>query len=210
MAKTDAAQCKGGNVQRTVHTRDGRTLAVEDRGDAAGRPVVVHMGTPNSRHLYDRNVRDAAERGLRLIGYDRPGYGESSPQPGRTVADCADDVRAICAELGIDRLATWGISGGGPHVLACAALLPDLVTAVASLASPAPYGAEGLDYFAGMGQDNIDDTRLFLTDEAAAAQLAGQVSGPAEPTPGPHGPQHRFVLALARCGCHVDPRRHRR
>ena len=155
-------------MQRTVHTRDGRTLAVEDRGDPAGRPVLVHMGTPNSRHLYGRNVRDAAERGLRLIGYDRPGYGESSPQPGRTVADCADDVRAICAELGIDRLATWGISGGGPHVLACAALLPDLVTAVASLASPAPYGAEGLDFFAGMGQVNIDDTRLFLTDEAAA------------------------------------------
>lgn len=168
MAKTDAAQCKGGNVPRTVHTRDGRTLAVEDCGDPAGRPVLVHMGTPNSRHLYGRNVRDAAERGLRLIGYDRPGYGESSPQPGRTVADCADDVRTICAELGIDRLATWGISGGGPHVLACAALLPDLVTAVASLASPAPYGAEGLDYFAGMGQANIDDTRLFLTDEAAA------------------------------------------
>ena len=168
MAKTGAAQCKGGNVQRTVHTRDGRALAVEDCGDPAGRPVLVHMGTPNSRHLYGRNVRDAAERGLRLIGYDRPGYGESSPQPGRTVADCAGDVRAICAELGIDRLATWGISGGGPHVLACAALLPDLVTAVASLASPAPYGAEGLDFFAGMGQVNIDDTRLSLTDEAAA------------------------------------------
>jgi len=65
-------------------------------------------------------------------------------------------------------MATWGISGGGPHVLACAALLPDLVTAAASLASLAPYGAEGLDYFAGMGQENADDTRLFLTDEAAA------------------------------------------
>src|SRR5208282_1824181 len=67
--------------------------------------------------------------GLRLIGYDRPGYGGSTPQPGRTVADCASDVRAICAGLGIDRLAMWGVSGGGPHVLACAALLPDLVTA---------------------------------------------------------------------------------
>ena len=155
-------------MERTVRTPDGRTLAVEESGDPAGRPVLVHMGTPNSRHLYGPNVLDAAARGLRLISYDRPGYGGSSPQPGRTVADCAGDVRAICAELGIDRLATWGISGGGPHVLACAALLPDLVTAAASLASPAPYGAEGLDYFAGMGQDNVDDTRLFLTDEAAA------------------------------------------
>lgn len=155
-------------MQHTVHTLDGRMLAVEDCADPAGRPVLVHMGTPNSRHLYGPNVRDAAERGLRLICYDRPGYGGSSPQPGRTVADCAGDVRAICAELGIDRLAMWGISGGGPHVLACAALLPDLVTAAASLASLAPYGAEGLDYFVGMGQDNVDETRLFLTDEAAS------------------------------------------
>jgi pimeloyl-ACP methyl ester carboxylesterase len=155
-------------VERTVHAPDGRTLAVEESGDPAGRPVLVHMGTPNSRHLYGPNVQDAAARGLRLISYDRPGYGGSSPQPGRAVADCAGDVRTICAELGIDRLATWGISGGGPHVLACAALLPDLVTAAASLASPAPYGADALDYFAGMGRDNVDFTRLFLADEAAA------------------------------------------
>jgi pimeloyl-ACP methyl ester carboxylesterase len=132
------------------------------------------MGTPNSRHLYDPNVRDAAERGLRLLSYDRPGYGQSSPHPGRTVADCAGDVRTICAALGIDRLATWGISGGGPHVLACAALLPDLVTAVASLASLAPFDAEGLDYFAGMGQDNVDDTRLFYSDEAASRAKTDQ------------------------------------
>ncbi len=155
-------------MQRTVHSLDGRVLAVEDGGDLAGRPVLVHNGTPNSRHLYGPNARDAAERGLRLISYDRPGYGGSSPQPGRTVADCAGDVRMICAELGIDRLATWGISGGGPHVLACAALLPDLVAAAASLASPAPFDADGLDYFAGMGQLNVDDTRLFLADQAAA------------------------------------------
>ena len=168
MAKVDTVRSKGDSVERTVRTPDGRTLAVEESGDPAGRPVLVHNGTPNFKRLYGPNVRDAAARGLRLISYDRPGYGGSSPQPGRTVADCAGDVRTICAELGIDRLATWGISGGGPHVLACAALLPDLVTAAASLASPAPYGAEGLDYFAGMGQDNVDDTRLFLTDEAAA------------------------------------------
>ena len=77
-------------------------------------------------------------------------------------------VRAICAELGIERLVTWGHSGGGPHALACAALLPDLVTAAAALASPAPYDVDGLDHFAGMDQDNVDDTRLFLTDKAAA------------------------------------------
>jgi len=155
-------------VQRTVRTSDGRRLAVEEGGDPAGWPVLAHMGTPNSRHLYRPHSRDAAERGLRLISYDRPGYGGSSPQPGRSVADCTEDVRAICAELGIDRLTMWGISGGGPHVLACAALLPDLVTSAASLASLAPFEAAGLDYFAGMGQDNVDDTRLYFADEAAA------------------------------------------
>lgn len=155
-------------MERTVQTPDGRTLAVSDLGDPAGRPVLAHMGTPNSRHQYGPVVADAARRGLRLISYDRPGYGGSAPQPGRSVADCAADVRAICGALGIGRLAMWGISGGGPHLLACAALLPDLVAAAASLASLAPYGAEGLDWFAGMGQDNEDDIRLYLTDQEAS------------------------------------------
>jgi pimeloyl-ACP methyl ester carboxylesterase len=159
-------------VDRTVQTPDGRVLAVEEVGDPNGRPVMVHEGTPNSRHLYPPAAIDAAARGLRLISYDRPGYGGSTAQPGRSVADCAADVRAICAELGIDRLAMWGISGGGPHVLACAALLPDLVIAAASLASLAPLDAEGLDWFAGMGELNADGTRLFLRDrEAARAKL---------------------------------------
>jgi pimeloyl-ACP methyl ester carboxylesterase len=117
------------------------------------------MGTPNSRHLYRPSVADDAERGPRLISYDRPGHGGSTPQPGRNIADCADDIRAICTELGIDRRAMWGVSGGGPHVLACAALLPALVVAAAALASPAPYGAEGLDWFADIGQDKVVDAR---------------------------------------------------
>ena len=159
-------------MDRTVRTPDGRVLAIEEAGDPNGRPVLVHKGTPNSRHLYPPNAIDAAVRGLRLISYDRPGYGGSTAQPGRSIADCAADVRAICAELGIGRLAMWGISGGGPHVLACAALLPDLITAAASLASLAPLDAEGLDWFAGMGELNAEDFRLFLRDrEAARAKL---------------------------------------
>ena len=142
------------HLQRTVRTPDGRTLAVEEAGDPDGRPVLVHLGTPNSRHLYEPSAVDAAARGLRLISYDRPGYGGSTSQPGRTVASCAADVRAICAGLGISRAASWGISGGGPHVLACAALLP--------------AQADGLDWFEGMGQANVDDFRLLEADEAAA------------------------------------------
>ena len=155
-------------IDRTVETGDGRVLAIQEGGDPAGVPVLVHSGTPNSRLLYGPHVADAEQRGIRLIGYDRPGYGGSTALPGRSVADCAGDVRAICAALGIDRLVTWGVSGGGPHVLACAALLPDLVVAAASLASVAPYGADGLDYFAGMGQLNVDDTQLYFRDEVAS------------------------------------------
>src|SRR6516162_9080551 len=155
-------------MERAVRTPDGRTLAVEDAGDPAGRPVLVHEGAPCSRHLYGPWVTDAAGRGLRLIGYDRPGYGGSTPNPEYSVADCAGDVRAICAALEIGRLAMWGISGGGPYALACAALLPDLVVAAASLAGNAPYGVEGLDWFAGMEQDDVDHNRLLLTDPKAA------------------------------------------
>ena len=155
-------------MQRTVQTTDGRVLAVEEAGDPAGRPVLMQGGTPGSRLLYGPHARDAAERGLRLIGYDRPGYGRSEPRPGRSVADCAADVRAICADIGIDRLAMWGPSGGGPHVLACAALLPDLVVAAATLASLAPFDADGLDYFDGMAPENVDDTVLYFSDQAAA------------------------------------------
>ena len=155
-------------MEHVIDAPDGRKLAVSDDGDADGVPVLVHYGTPNSRLQYRPDVDAATEHGVRMITYDRPGYGGSTAQPGRTVSDCAADVRAICAGLGIDRLLMWGISGGGPHVLACAALLQDLVPAAASLASPAPWGADGLDYFAGMGEMNADDTRLYLEDKKAA------------------------------------------
>ncbi len=149
-------------------TRDGRSLSVQSAGSAEGRPVVVHHGTPGSRHLAEGWAADALADGVRLLSYDRPGYGGSTPQTGRTVADCASDVRAIADHFGYDRIAVWGWSGGGPHALACAALLPDLVCAVASLGAIAPYGSPGLDYFAGMGQENVDDIKLQLDDPGAA------------------------------------------
>jgi pimeloyl-ACP methyl ester carboxylesterase len=155
-------------VTRVVATGDGRELCVEQTGDLSGRVVLVHWGTPNSRHHYGPAASWAASEGIRLVSYDRPGYGRSSSQPGRTVADCVPDVRAVADALGADRLVVWGISGGGPHALACAALLPDRVAAVATLASPAPFGASGLDYFAGMGTGNADDIRLLLRDRDGA------------------------------------------
>jgi pimeloyl-ACP methyl ester carboxylesterase len=152
----------------TITTEDGRLLCVQSGGARGGRPVVVLHGTPGSRYLPDEWLADAAADGVRLLSYDRPGYGGSAPQPGRTVADCARDVRTIADHFGYHRIAVWGWSGGGPHALACAALLPDLACAVASLGAIAPYGPEDLDYFSGMGQDNVDDFNLTLRDPDAA------------------------------------------
>ena len=148
--------------EHRIETPDGRVLAVMEGGDPDGPAVVVHHGTPMSRLLYGPTVADAEARGLRLIGYDRPGYGDSTPQSGRTVADAATDVATIADALGIDRFATWGISGGGPHALACAALLPERVVAAASLAGAAPYDAEGLDFVDGMGEGNVKEFGLIL------------------------------------------------
>jgi len=147
-------------------------LRVEEAGDPHGKAILMHHGTPGSGVLYGPHVSDAMDRSIRLIGYDRPGYGGSTAHPGRTVADCAADVRSIADVLGVNRLGVWGFSGGGPHALACAALLPDLVVAVGSLAAIAPYGAPGLDYFAGMGEENVDDIKLMLADEPAARAKA--------------------------------------
>jgi pimeloyl-ACP methyl ester carboxylesterase len=151
-----------------IATPDGRTLCVESGGDPSGRPIIIHSGTPGGRLLFPPMVDEAGAHGNHHISYDRPGYGGSTPQPRRTVADCVHDVQAIAQAFAADRIAVWGISGGGPHALACAALLPDLVCAVASLAAIAPYGMPGLDYFTGMGQDNVDDIQLYLNNPPEA------------------------------------------
>lgn len=132
----------------------GRTLHVLDAGPAGGTPVFFHNGTPGAAGLHPSWVEDAEKRDIRLLSYDRPGYGESPPAEGRTVGDAAADTAAVADALGIDRFFVWGVSGGGPHTLACAALLPDRVAAAASLASVTPYPVEGLDWLEGMGEDN--------------------------------------------------------
>jgi pimeloyl-ACP methyl ester carboxylesterase len=93
------------------------------------------------------------------VSYDRPGYGRSTPSPGRNIASAARYSAAVADALGIEHFATIGHSGGSPHALACAALLPDRVLAVVSMAGLAPFTAEGLDWFAGM----IDSGAASLT-----------------------------------------------
>jgi pimeloyl-ACP methyl ester carboxylesterase len=164
--------------EHTISAPDGRRLRVLEDGDPDGVPLLLHHGTPGSRLLSRRWVADARERGIRLIGYDRPGFGGSDRHPGRSVADCVDDVRAIADALGVDRLLTAGGSGGGPHTLACAALLGDRVPAAATMASAAPYGADGLDWTAGMGEDNLREFAATLDGPEALAPVLEALAGP--------------------------------
>ena len=164
---------------------DGRTLTVEDAGQADGFPVLVHSGG-GCRHLEPAGVREAHRHGLRLISYDRPSYGGSTPLPGRSVADCKPDIEAVLGELGISRIAVWGFSGGGPYALATAALLPDVVAAVCVLAPLGPYGAPGLDFLEDMDESYHEEVHMFFKDRAAAretfreqcADMYGRLSTP--------------------------------
>jgi len=146
----------------------GRELEVEVTGPDDGRAVVYHSGTPGAGTLFAPLVDAGAAKGLRHIAYARPGYARSDRHAGRTVADCAADVTAIADELGIDQFFTVGVSGGGPHALACAALLGERVLAAASIGGVAPHDARGLDWTAGMGQENVDE---FAAADAGPEEL---------------------------------------
>jgi pimeloyl-ACP methyl ester carboxylesterase len=157
--------------ERTITMPDGRALRVYESGERHGRPVLAIYGTPSGGVVYAPHAEDAEAKGIRFVTWDRPGYGDSAPRPGRSVADVVEDVAAIADQLELERFAVWGVSGGGPHALACAARLDDRVAAVASLASPAPYGADGLDWLAGMGEDNIEEFGATLEGRMALAPL---------------------------------------
>jgi len=130
---------------------DGRTLHCYDSGEAGARRTVFwHHGSPNTGTPPEPLFPAAAERGIRWVSYDRPGYMSSTARPGRDKAAVAADTAAVADALGVGEFAVLGHSGGGPHALACAALLPGRVLAVAEGSGLAPFGADGLDWFAGM------------------------------------------------------------
>ena len=152
-----------------VRTADGRVLRVHDTGGGATGErltIVWHHGSPQTGALLDPLLEAAAARGIRLVSYGRPSYGGSTPLPGRDVASAARDVARIADELGIARFATRGASGGGPHALACGAVLADRVTGVVCLAGLAPY-TEELDWFAGMAAPGGLRAALGGRDERA-------------------------------------------
>lgn len=127
----------------------GIVRAFDTGAPRVGAPVVFwHAGSPHTGEPLEPLAAAARSRGIRLVTLARAGYGGSTPRPGRDVASVAVDVAAVADALGVDRFAVLGYSGGGPHALACAALLPDRVTAVGVLASPAPFGGD--DWYLGM------------------------------------------------------------
>jgi pimeloyl-ACP methyl ester carboxylesterase len=179
----------------TIPTADGRELDVLRHGPNDAFPLVFHCGTPNAPDEFPPLFDATTGKGWQLVAHARPGYALSTRQPGRTVADVANDTAAILDHLELDRFVTLGWSGGGPHALACAALLADRCVAAAIVAGVAPFDAEGLDFLAGMGPENVeefgaaardhDELQAFIdrfgaemaeiTGDAVAASLGGLV-----------------------------------
>ncbi|MDQ3456963.1 MAG: alpha/beta hydrolase, partial [Actinomycetota bacterium] len=170
-----------------VALRDGGVLHVYDTGpsdDAAALPVLWHHGTPNTGHPPAPLFDTATALGLRWVGYDRPGYGGSTPAPDRPVSSAATYAEAVADALGLDRFAVMGHSGGGPHALACAAMLPSRVVAAVAVASLAPYGPEGLEpaaYTAGMAASGVSALRAAVQGRAAKEAHESEVGEAYDP-----------------------------
>lgn len=152
-----------------LHLPDGRALDVAVAGES-GPALVFHHGTPSAAEDYADWVAQTAAAGLRWVSFSRPGYGGSARRAGRSVTDNCTDVTAVLDALEIDRFVAMGWSGGGPHALACGALLAPRCAGVVTLAAVAPYAGAaeaGLDWFAGMGPENLEEFRAALEGEAA-------------------------------------------
>jgi pimeloyl-ACP methyl ester carboxylesterase len=172
----------------SVTTPDGQRLEVLSVGPEGGYPLVYHGGTPSAAvrfHALERALEPAA---MRLVTWSRPGYGGSPPRGDRerawTVADDVSDTAAVLDQLGVGDFVTLGWSGGGPRALGCAALLPGRCRAALSLAGVAPYDAEGLDFAAGMGPENVRDFAAAEQGrDALAPYVEEEIAGMSTTTP---------------------------
>jgi pimeloyl-ACP methyl ester carboxylesterase len=172
---TSAASEEGWSFQ-LVTAADGRAIEVLTYGTGEEGALVFHHGSPGGlapRYFF----ADVCDRfGLRFVMIGRPGYGLSDPRPGRVAASIPEDVARVLDELGIDTFVSVGCSGGGPHVLACAALLPERCLAAACVVGPAPIDADGLDYYEGMAPENREEWLLAEQGRDAVAPWLERVS----------------------------------
>ncbi|WP_406046980.1 alpha/beta fold hydrolase [Kribbella sp. NBC_00889] len=155
-------------IRKHVLKTDRGEILVEDSGPRNGLAVVVHPGTPGSRLLFGPGADVAAGSGLRLVSFDRPGYGSRPVVRGRTVADTAVETGMVADRLGLERFAVWGFSGGGPYALACAAMMPERVVAACVFASPAPYAPGEFDYAEGWSEAAREELERYFTDQETA------------------------------------------
>ena len=163
---------------------DGRTLEAVSEGDEGGTLLIFHHGSPGAAVPFEPFDEAAAARGIRLVTMSRAGFGSSSRHAGRSVSDAAADAAALADHLGAERFLTVGWSGGGPHALACAALLPDRVSAAATIAGVGPFDAEDLDWFEGMGEDNRVEYGIAARDpDELLRWMAPHADALAEVTP---------------------------
>jgi pimeloyl-ACP methyl ester carboxylesterase len=169
-----------------THLADGRRLAVNLSGNPLGEPVFYLHGTPGSRVGPRPTDEELIKCGVWLISFDRPGYGRSDRKQWRTVADVAWDVKAIADEFALDEFAVLGRSGGGPHALACAALLPERVTRASALVSLAPRGVRGLDWFEGMAESNVAAYTIADKDPEALRALLMRATEEIKADPASH------------------------
>ncbi len=165
-------------THETLPLPDGRTLDVLLGGNPDGIPLLVHHGTPSDGSTWADWHDDCAARGLRLVAASRPGYATSTRHPGRDVAAAAADAAALLDHLGHDEFLTAGWSGGGPHALACAALLPERCRAAATLAGAAKYGEPDLDFLAGMGPENVEEFGAAVSGESSVRSWMAEHGAP--------------------------------
>jgi pimeloyl-ACP methyl ester carboxylesterase len=128
-------------TSQTLRLKDGRLLGYAEYGDPDGKPLFYFHGSPGSRleaHLIEGPAR---LRGIRVLGFDRPGFGRSDFKPGRRILGWPDDVVQAADALGVERFAVLGASAGGPHVAACALKIPQRLTAAAIVSGVGPFDA---------------------------------------------------------------------
>jgi pimeloyl-ACP methyl ester carboxylesterase len=163
---------------------DGRTLAYEEHGDRTGRTLVLFHGAPGSRRFVP-DAEATAAAGVRLVTFDRPGFGLSTPKPGRDLLDTAADVAALLDALGTDRVAIVGVSAGGPHALACAAsrALAGRLGAAAVVSAPGPLD-EVPGAWEALGEHMRPTAEMARREPARSIRAVERFMGPAVADPG--------------------------
>lgn len=127
------------SCHQTCKLSDGRTLGYAEYGDSKGEPIFVFHPSTGSRLQSHPNDSIAESLGARLIIPDRPGFGLSSPLPGRKLSDWPKDVEQLANQLGINDFSIVGFCGGAPYALICAQNINERLKHVTIVSGVTPY-----------------------------------------------------------------------